>query len=272
MSDTELVPTETGSFDLARTDGVAALKHAEVMIQYLAQKCKGPQFISIIQGRKYPRVEWWTTVGAGLGLFPQEESCVKLDRESEIIYEATVGVYRGEQRVSRGSAICSSKEKTWKSRDEYAVRSMALTRATGKAYRMAFSFLAVMAGLEPTPAEEMPEGTEKADPTGDDGKSPPTEEETALKERLEVLLASAEGRVSGDAIQQVRDNLKAHPTAYKWMHKVIPALEEEIKRQEALLAANAKPEALPEKPSEVEQAMDKLKAAAGAKAGELDIF
>lgn len=250
MSDTELVPVETGSFDLARTDGVAALKHAEAMIQYLAQKCKGPQFISMIQGRKYPRVEWWTTVGAGLGLFPQEESCVKLDREGEITYEAMVGVYRGEQRVSRGSALCSNKEKTWKSRDEYAVRSMALTRATGKAYRMAFSFLAVMAGLEPTPAEEMPEGTEKAESSGDDGQKQPesTDEEKALLAQLEAVLVAAEGIVAADAIQQTREYVKQHPKAYDWIKKIIAGMKQEIKKQEGILAANAKQEASPEKP------------------------
>ena len=33
---------------------------------------------------------------------------------------------------------------------------MAITRASGKAYRIPLSFLAVMAGLEATPAEEIP--------------------------------------------------------------------------------------------------------------------
>jgi len=33
---------------------------------------------------------------------------------------------------------------------------MSITRASGKAYRIPLSFLAVMAGLEVTPAEEMP--------------------------------------------------------------------------------------------------------------------
>jgi len=268
MDDKDLIPQETGTFDLARTDGVAALRRAEAMIQYMSEKCKGPQFVSVIQGRKYPRVEWWTTVGAGLGLFPQEEECVRLEREEETAYRATVGVYRGEQRVSRGSAICSSKERTWKNRDEYAVRSMALTRATGKAYRMAFSFLAVMAGLEPTPAEEIPEEKPgQVDPL-------PTDEDAALPGQLEALLASAEGRVNDKALQQVRDNLKAHPTAYAWMRKMIPALESEVKRQEALLAANA---AKPEEstPPEVEKAMGNLKAAAGVKAetqGDLEIY
>ncbi len=156
----ELTIVEPGQFSLAHTDGVAALKQAEALVRYLADKCDGPQFIAKISGKKYPKVEWWTTVGAGFGLFPVEESCIRLEREEEIAYEAVVSVRRAGEIISRGSALCSSKEKSWSHRDEYAVRSMAVTRATGKAYRIAFSFLAVMAGLEGTPAEEMPEERE----------------------------------------------------------------------------------------------------------------
>ncbi|MDP7475517.1 MAG: hypothetical protein QF859_06100, partial [Candidatus Marinimicrobia bacterium] len=47
-------------------------------------------------------------------------------------------------------------EDQWKDAPEYSIKSMAITRATGKAYRIPLSFLAVMAGLAPTNAEEIP--------------------------------------------------------------------------------------------------------------------
>lgn len=154
------LPAPTSRFDLASVgDPTAGLQKAEELVQYMSSKCSGEEYIANIQGRDFPRCEWWTSVGAGLGLFPQEESVRRLDREGEIAYEAVVGVYDGEQRVTRGSAICSSSESTWEGRDEYAIRSMAITRATSKAYRNGLSFLAVMADLEPTPAEEM-QGTQ----------------------------------------------------------------------------------------------------------------
>lgn len=154
------LPAPTTRFDLASVgDPTAGLQKAEELVQYMSSKCSGEEYIANIQGRDFPRCEWWTSVGAGLGLFPQEESVRRLDREGEIAYEAVVGVYDGEQRVTRGSAICSSSESTWEGRDEYAIRSMAITRATSKAYRNGLSFLAVMADLEPTPAEEM-QGTQ----------------------------------------------------------------------------------------------------------------
>jgi len=59
-----------------------------------------------------------------------------------------------------------------------------------------------------------------------------------LTAELEAVLVAAEGRVKADAIAAVRANLKEHPTAYAWIRKMIVATKEEIKRQEALLAAN----------------------------------
>ena len=47
-------------------------------------------------------------------------------------------------------------EPTWKGRPDYARRSMAATRATSKVCRLAFSWVMVLAGFQPTPAEEIP--------------------------------------------------------------------------------------------------------------------
>ncbi len=145
-----------GGLDLSQTSPLQSLEKAEEVVRYMSDRCKGPAYISNIQGRNYPKVEWWTTVGMSVGLFPREVSCDKLEREGETAYLATVEVCRGDQVITRASAMCSSRERTWSNRDEYAIKSMATTRATGKAYRIGLSGLAVMAGLEPTPAEEMP--------------------------------------------------------------------------------------------------------------------
>jgi hypothetical protein len=109
-----------------------------------------------IKGKQYPKIEWWTTVSASLGLFPQVVFAQRLDRDDEIAYEAKVAVYRHNQIVASGEAMCSNREERWSHADEYAIKSMAITRASGKAYRIPLSFLAVMAGLEATPAEEIP--------------------------------------------------------------------------------------------------------------------
>jgi hypothetical protein len=72
-------------------------------------------------------------------------------------WEAFIEVHdRAGRKVADAASQCARDEKNWKGRDDYALRSMAQTRATGKALRAALGFIAVMAGFESTPAEEMP--------------------------------------------------------------------------------------------------------------------
>lgn len=137
-------------------DPEQAFKQAQRIVNVVARRCKGPGYLVNIRGKQYPKIEWWTTVSASLGLFPQVVFARRLDREDEIAYEARVEVHRNGQVVASGEAMCSNKETRWQQADEYAIKSMAITRASGKAYRIPLSFLAVMAGLEATPAEEMP--------------------------------------------------------------------------------------------------------------------
>ena len=102
----------------------------------------------------------------GLGLFPVEISNEAVEIDGYRAYLAIYEVRHGGQTVTRASAICARSEEKWANRDEYAVRSMAATRAVGKAYRIGLAGLAVMAGLEPTPAEEVGEAGEQHAPHG----------------------------------------------------------------------------------------------------------
>ena len=54
--------------------------------------------------------------------------------------------------------MCSRGERTWAKRDDYALRSMAQTRAISKAMRGPLGFVMTLAGFEATPLEEMPDG------------------------------------------------------------------------------------------------------------------
>jgi hypothetical protein len=109
-----------------------------------------------IGAKNHVYVEGWTTLGSLLGVLPAEESSVALEDGS---YESVVHLLRSSDQaiVGRASAVCGTDEPTWKSRPRYARKSMATTRATGKAYRLGFSWLMVMAGYDPTPLEEMRE-------------------------------------------------------------------------------------------------------------------
>jgi hypothetical protein len=95
--------------------------------------------------------------GASLGLFPIITSVQDLSSETEVKYMATCEVrsYQDNKLVSVGIAICSNKEGSKKFFDEYAILSMAQTRAVGKAFRNQLAWLMKAAGFEATPAEEM---------------------------------------------------------------------------------------------------------------------
>jgi hypothetical protein len=110
-----------------------------------------------IQGKNYPLVEAWQFAGSQLGLIPVVREVKNLSTDSELKYEAMVEVIRLTDSVvlSRGYAVCSNKENSKRRFDEYAIASMAQTRAVGKAYRNILAWLMKAAGFEATPAEEM---------------------------------------------------------------------------------------------------------------------
>lgn len=150
-----------------------------------------------IVDKNYVNVEGWQFAGAVLGIMPFLKTCEKLvDREGEVAYRAEVLLKNLTGDVIGSSmAVCSNKESKKRSFDEYAIASMAQTRAIGKAYRSSFGWLMKMAGYEATPAEEMDEKTIKVGgrelPTPDKVeavpfKATPTKEPVASKIMEEV--------------------------------------------------------------------------------------
>jgi hypothetical protein len=132
---------------------VALVEKATAIADTLADIIKKKRLYTTISGKDFVRVEGWTTLGAMLGVLPREVETQPIENG----YESTVELVRANDGavIGRGSAICTREERNWSSRDDYAVRSMAITRATGKAYRLGFSWIMTLAGYEPTPAEEV---------------------------------------------------------------------------------------------------------------------
>ena len=153
----ELYPVEQteSSVQLFSTDPETAFQEAQRIVNVVAKRCTGPGYLARINGKLYPTVSWWATIAATLSMYPRVVWSRRLDREGEIAYEARVEVHRNGLVISSGEALCSNREPRWREAPEHSVRAMAQTRAAGRSYRVALSFLAVMAGLEATPAEEM---------------------------------------------------------------------------------------------------------------------
>jgi hypothetical protein len=133
---------------------VGLIRQASTIATELARIIDSRKLYSDIRGKKYVKVEGWTTLGAMLGVLPREDSVLALEDGG---YEAAVSLIRVNDGmvIGHGSALCGMDESTWAGRPMYARRSMAITRATGKAFRLGFSWIMTLAGYEATPAEEM---------------------------------------------------------------------------------------------------------------------
>ena len=145
---------------LQAASAVALVQGAREMAGALADVIERQHLATVIQGRKHVNVEGWTTLAVMLGVVAREVQTV----ETEGIYTAVVELVRMSDGacISRASAECGD-ESPWNKRPRYARRSMAQTRATGKACRLAFSWIMALAGYEPTPAEEMPDTRQQPD-------------------------------------------------------------------------------------------------------------
>ena len=109
---------------------------------------------------EYVTAEGWEVLGTMLGCTPYVESVEEIptDHKHKFMYKATVSIRQGDTILSRASAMA---ERNNMQKDRPSVYSMAQTRALGKAYRMALSWIVKMADYEPTPAEEMPRFRQK---------------------------------------------------------------------------------------------------------------
>lgn len=112
-----------------------------------------------IKGKNYLQVEAWQTLGKFYGYtartsdegvkFVEYGTAKGFEAKAEIVIEKTGEVVGG------ATGICLDDEPNKKGWALYALSGMAQTRAISRAYRQMLSFVAVSAGFEPTPYEEM---------------------------------------------------------------------------------------------------------------------
>jgi hypothetical protein len=146
--------------ELQKTNPSYELINKDSMLQLsneLSKLIREKGLSSNIQGKQFVNVEGWQFAGASLGLMPIITDTKDLSNETAIKYMAVCEVRNINTGavVATGIALCSNAEKTKRYFDEYAILSMAQTRAIGKAYRNLLAWLMKAAGFEATPAEEM---------------------------------------------------------------------------------------------------------------------
>lgn len=210
----------------------AIVRAPEVILSEAQQAAKA--LTDVIKGKKNPvkfnneiylENEDWQTVGRFYGYTakaedaePVEVDGVKGAKASALLLDRDGNV------VSKAVAYCMRDERNWKHKPWFQLASMAQTRASSKAYRTVLSWVVVLAGYKPTPAEEMegvysePEETPPA--SGDAGQgekplpeAPPATLPTGSEEKNKYMadlgslcdyyadLLEQEGFDRGDALQ-----------------------------------------------------------------------
>jgi hypothetical protein len=154
--------------NLFSPDPEQALKRMAELATPLADVIEAKKLYATIGGRRHITAEGWTTLGGMVGVVPVV--CWTRPNESQDGYVARVEARTLDGRVvGAAESECSRVERTWKNRNPYAIRSMAQTRAIGRALRAPLGQIVVLAGYEPAGAEETP-----SDESGPEPAKPPT--------------------------------------------------------------------------------------------------
>jgi hypothetical protein len=133
-------------------DPSAVVERATRVATVLADVIKQRNLAKRIGNRDHIQIEGWTLLGSMLGVFGEVEWTRPIERgwEARAVARTMAGA-----TVGAAEAMCTRGERTWSNRDEYAIRSMAQTRALSKALRLPLGFIVELAGFAATPAEEM---------------------------------------------------------------------------------------------------------------------
>lgn len=146
--------------DFIRAHGMA--KRLESSAARLKREQKGDP-----PPKEYVFIDGWSFAGQMLGI-------AAVTREQRDLRDGEGRWYGSEARVELvtrdghvvGGAIaeCSVYEERWQGREPFQIKSMAQTRAVGKAFRTGFGFVMQAAGFESTPGEEFVEERDDAAP------------------------------------------------------------------------------------------------------------
>jgi hypothetical protein len=159
------------------------LNKAAVVSRDLAQIISDRGLSVKIGQKTFVMVEGWTTCGAMLGVAIRPVSCDENPTCPGEFVAVVEAVRTGDGFIlGRGIASCGPDERDWTKRSRQARRSMAQTRAAGKAMRLLFSWIMEMAGYAATPFEEMEGCQVNEQPNPQPHPQAPTEQPRAKRE------------------------------------------------------------------------------------------
>ena len=180
-----------------------AMRAAKLLTSVINQKAHPVRF----RGETYLEFEDWQTVGRFYGAtvriisttFVTFGDVVGFEARAECVDQRTGNI------LSCAESMCLSDEDNWKNKPLFQLRSMAQTRSGSKAFRNVFSWVVVLAGYKPTPAEEM-EGV---------FKEKVTRAEEATEDAVTYIANGASQTASGSNVTKVEFVAESKPDAAK---------------------------------------------------------
>lgn len=132
-------------------------------------------------GKHYLSFEDWQTCGRFYGITAKVVSTevVEIDGTKGFMARAEAISTQTGAVLSAADSMCMNDEKNWQAKPLFQLRSMAQTRACAKSLRNVLAWVVVLAGYEPSVAEEM---------TGDEGHEP-----APIKEPTPKAAAKSDG-------------------------------------------------------------------------------
>lgn len=218
-------PTLFGTSDPRR-----ALEAMSEIATVLVDVVKDRKLYARISGHEHITAEGWTTLGAMLGVVPVV--CWTRPNETGDGYLARVEARTLDGRVvGAAESECSRAERRWKTAEPYAIRSMAQTRAIGRALRAPLGQIVVLAGYEPAAAEEMPViDSEPRQATKIPDQIKPTSDQLAELKRLftelDALDPGTDWTARAREIAGVPGDMLTHARAQILLGKLARELEE----------------------------------------------
>jgi hypothetical protein len=125
---------------------------------------KNPTVVYEYERSIHPAIEAWQFVAACYGHTPMVSATqeVQTEKGENVGFKSIAHLANQQGRiVSAGEGLCMKTEPDWMGKPDHMVLSMSQTRSCGKVCRNLFAFVMVLAGLSPTPAEEMPGGYQR---------------------------------------------------------------------------------------------------------------
>jgi hypothetical protein len=175
VEDAGLVPAAPSATLFRTNDPAEVIARATAAADVLKNVLTRQGLTTRIGNKEHVNVEGWQTCGAMLGVSAVKEWVKPIAWPADEFLTDALRAVRGRglvfgyessyaaqtfagQRIGAAEAACKRTEEKWLTSDDYALESMAQTRATSKAMSAVLRWIVTLAGYSGTPAEEMTGG------------------------------------------------------------------------------------------------------------------